>query len=189
MFYAWATTVEFSNADASSARGRSLESVMKKMADYGYKRFFTAHQLDGAWVDLTTHGPGLDPEGRPVSEERERRYLRGRKRALDAHGMDEITQATPMPDVAESTPAEELAPNYQQAQGEQRQQVALGINPVQVKAIFQFLALEKEQREAAIEALAALSVSAEAFKSAVGVMLEPNLDLVVSINDAGDEQQ
>lgn len=191
MFYAWKTSSDFGNGLPPVAKSRSQDALVKKMFAE-HKSFFVGYMIDSAWADLITFGPGGNTEGREVSEDRTKRYLRGRKRKLEENGIQEITSATPLreePSASESESA--LSPNYQQAQpqAEQRQKVALAISPVQVKAIYQFLALDEEQRGAAIDALSALSMSADAFKSAVGVMLEPNLDLVVSISEPDEEQQ
>src|SRR5690606_11194915 len=153
-------------------------SLAGKMTKQGRSRFFIALLIDGVWVDLTTYGPG-DNQGREVSEDRTVRYTRARKRALDTTGTSEVSNNTPM-DVVEREAASAEVPqanqpdsliesNYQTAQQE-RSQVVLAVNPAQVKALCQFQAMEEEQREAAIGALSALAMSADAFKSAVGVM-------------------
>ena len=198
MYYAWKTASEFSSGALPSARAKTPETLSKKMVTGQNKRFFTALLLDGAWVDLTTYGPGNE-DGREVSEERVIRYVRARKRALEATGADEVNQNTPMPSIErespslvnqESEPDNSLQSAYQPAQEQQpqREQVNLAINPAQVKAIYEFLAMDEKQREAAMNALSALSMSADAFKSAIAIMLEPNVDLIVSISEP-DEQQ
>lgn len=198
MYYAWKTASEFSSGALPSARAKTPENLSKKMVTDQNKRFFTALLLDGAWVDLTTYGPGNE-DGREVSEERVIRYVRARKRALEATGTDEVNQSTPMPSVEhespslvnqESEPDNSLQSAYQpdQEQQPQREQVNLAINPAQVKAIYEFLAMDEKQREAAMNALSALSMSADAFKSAIAIMLEPDVDLIVSISEP-DEQQ
>ena len=206
MYYAWKTASEFSSGALPSARAKTPETLSKKMVTGQNKRFFTALLLDGAWVDLTTYGPGNE-DGREVSEERVIRYVRARKRALEATGADEVNQNTPMPSIEreepeaspvtpEPTPEPVAEPDnslqsaYQPAQEQQpqREQVNLAINPAQVKAIYEFLAMDEKQREAAMNALSALSMSADAFKSAIAIMLEPNVDLIVSISEP-DEQQ
>lgn len=48
--------------------------------------------------------------------------------------------------------------------------------------------MDEKQRETAMNALSALSMSADAFKSAIAIMLEPDVDLIVSISEP-DEQQ
>ena len=202
MYYAWKTASEFSSGALPSARAKTPETLSKKMVTGQNKRFFTALLLDGAWVDLTTYGPGNE-DGREVSEERVIRYVRARKRALEATGADEVNQNTPMPSIEREEPeASPVTPEpvaepdnslqsaYQPAQEQQpqREQVNLAINPAQVKAIYEFLAMDEKQREAAMNALSALSMSADAFKSAIAIMLEPNVDLIVSISEP-DEQQ
>ena len=200
MYYAWKTASEFSSGALPSARAKTPETLSKKMVTGQNRRFFTALLLDGAWVDLTTYGPGNE-DGREVSEERVIRYVRARKRALEATGADEVNQNTPMPSIEREEPeASPVTPEpvaepdnslqsaYQPAQEQQREQVNLAINPAQVKAIYEFLAMDEKQREAAMNALSALSMSADAFKSAIAIMLEPNVDLIVSISEP-DEQQ
>ena len=202
MYYAWKTASEFSSGALPSARAKTPETLSKKMVTGQNKRFFTALLLDGAWVDLTTYGPGNE-DGREVSEERVTRYVRARRRALEATGADEVNQNTPMPSIEREEPeASPVTPEpvaepdnslqsaYQPAQEQQpqREQVNLAINPAQVKAIYEFLAMDEKQREAAMNALSALSMSADAFKSAIAIMLEPNVDLIVSISEP-DEQQ
>lgn len=198
MYYAWPTAASFSNGDTPTARAQSTSALVKKVAAEGHKRAFVALLLDGAWVDLTTYGPGNE-DGREVSEERTARYIRARSRALEATGADEVNQSTPMPSKGyeaeqhaasvSNTDGPALESNYQPAlsQQPQREQVNLAINPAQVKAIYEFLAMGEAQREAAMNALSALSMSADAFKSAVAIMLEPDVDLIVSISEA--EQQ
>lgn len=200
MYYAWKTASEFSSGALPSARAKTPETLSKKMVTGQNRRFFTALLLDGAWVDLTTYGPGNE-DGREVSEERVIRYVRARKRALEATGADEVNQNTPMPSIEREEPeASPVTPEpvaepdnslqsaYQPAQEQQREQVNLAINPAQVKAIYEFLAMDEKQRETAMNALSALSMSADAFKSAIAIMLEPNVDLIVSISEP-DEQQ
>lgn len=200
MYYAWKTASEFSSGALPSARAKTPETLSKKMVTGQNKRFFTALLLDGAWVDLTTYGPGNE-DGREVSEERVIRYVRARKRALESTGADEVNQNTPMPSIEREEPeASPVTPEpvaepdnslqsaYQPAQEQQREQVNLAINPAQVKAIYEFLAMDEKQRETAMNALSALSMSADAFKSAIAIMLEPNVDLIVSISEP-DEQQ
>lgn len=200
MYYAWKTASEFSSGALPSARAKTPETLSKKMVTGQNRRFFTALLLDGAWVDLTTYGPGNE-DGREVSEERVIRYVRARKRALEATGADEVNQNTPMPSIEHEEPeASPVTPEpvaepdnslqsaYQPAQEQQREQVNLAINPAQVKAIYEFLAMDEKQRETAMNALSALSMSADAFKSAIAIMLEPNVDLIVSISEP-DEQQ
>lgn len=208
MYYAWKTATEFSSGALPSARAKTPENLSKKMVTDQNKRFFTALLIDGTWVDLTTYGPGNE-DGREVSEERVARYVRARRRALEATGADEVNQNTPMPSIEHEAPSSEsqtdaprlisvpvdesdnpLQSAYQpvQEQQTQREQVNLAINPAQVKAIYEFLAMDEKQREAAMNALSALSMSADAFKSAIAIMLEPNVDLIVSISEP-DEQQ
>lgn len=208
MYYAWKTATDFSSGRMPSARAKTPEALSKKMVTDQNKRFFTALLLDGAWVDLTTYGPGNE-DGREVSEERVIRYVRARRRALEATGVKEVNQNTPMPSIEHEAPSSEsqadapqptsvpvaepdnsLQSAYQPAQEQQpqREQVNLAINPAQVKAIYEFLAMDEKQREAAMNALSALSMSADAFKSAIAIMLEPNVDLIVSISEP-DEQQ
>ena len=208
MYYAWKTASEFSSGALPSARAKTPETLSMKMVTDQNKRFFTALLLDGAWVDLTTYGPGNE-DGREVSEERVIRYVRARKRALEATGADEVNQNTPMPSTEHEAPSPEsqtdatqpismpvaepdnsLQSAYQPAQEQQpqREQVNLAINPAQVKAIYEFLAMDEKQRETAMNALSALSMSADAFKSAIAIMLEPDVDLIVSISEP-DEQQ
>lgn len=191
MFYAWPTAVEFSNGSMPISRAKRDVTLVKKMHGEGYKRFFLALQIDGTWVDLTTYGPGNE-EGRRVSEEREQRYLRGRNRALEAIGSEEVNQSTPMPATepeaspAAPEPTPEPIPEPVIQEG-QRNQVLLAVDPTVVKALYEFLALEPEQREVAINALSALSISADPFKSAVAVMLEDGTDLVVEISSGAQE--
>lgn len=190
MFYAWPTAVEFSNGSMPINRAQKADTLVKKMRKEGYKRFFLALQIDGTWVDLTTYSPGNE-EGRPVSEEREQRYLRGRNRALTSFGGEEVNQNTSMPstehEAPEATPpAPEPIPEPVVQEG-QRDQVVLAVDPTVVKALYEFLAMEPEQRELAINALTALSISADPFKTAVGIMLEEGSDLVVEI--AGPSNQ
>ena len=208
MFYAWKTASDFSSGGMPEARAKSTSALAKKMVTDQNKRFFTALLLDGTWVDLTTYGPGNE-DGREVSEDRVTRYVRARRRALEATGADEVNQNTPMPSVEHEAPSPEsqtdapqvtstpvaepdnsLQSAYQPAQEQQtqREQVNLAINPAQVKAIYEFLAMDEKQREAAMNALSALSMSADAFKSAIAIMLEPDVDLIVSISEP-DEQQ
>ena len=208
MFYAWKTASDFSSGGMPEARAKSTSALAKKMVTDQNKRFFTALLLDGAWVDLTTYGPGNE-DGREVSEERVIRYVRARRRALEATGTDEVNQSTPMPSIEHEAhslvnqesepqvismpvaePDNSLQSAYQPAQEQQpqREQVNLAINPAQVKAIYEFLAMDEKQRETAMNALSALSMSADAFKSAIAIMLEPDVDLIVSISEP-DEQQ
>lgn len=207
MYYAWPTAASFSNGDTPIARAQSTSALAKKMVTDQNKRFFTALLLDGAWVDLTTYGPGNE-DGREVSEDRVIRYVRARRRALEATGADEVNQNTPMPSIKHEAPSSEsqadapqpismpvaepdnsLQSAYQPAQEQQpqREQVNLAINPAQVKAIYEFLAMGEAQREVAMNALSALSMSADAFKSAVAIMLEPDVDLIVSISEPQGE--
>ena len=208
MFYAWKTASDFSSGKMPAARAKSTSALAKKMVTDQNKRFFTALLIDGTWVDLTTYGPGNE-DGREVSEERVIRYVRARRRALEATGVKEVNQNTPMPSTEHEAPSSEsqtdapqsisipvaesdnsLQSAYQpvQEQQTQREQVNLAINPAQVKAIYEFLAMDEKQREAAMNALSALSMSADAFKSAIAIMLEPDVDLIVSLSEP-DEQQ
>lgn len=177
MFYAWFTASDFGNGKKPVAKSRTQEALVKKMfADH--KAFFTAMMIDGAWVDLTTYGPGSNTEGRMVAEERTKRYIRSRKRRLDENGHDEISPSTPIQN--------ETAPEEPDNKKSDIQQVVLSVDPTVVKAIYEFLILDVEQREAAINALTALSISAEPFKSAVGVMLEVDSELVVGFGQPQD---
>lgn len=106
MYYAWKTATGFSSGEMPSARAKTPETLSKKMVTDQNKRFFTALLLDGAWVDLTTYGPGNE-DGREVSEERVIRYVRARKRALEATGADEVNQNTPMPSTEHEAPSPE----------------------------------------------------------------------------------
>lgn len=206
MFYAWKTASDFSSGGMPEARAKSTSALAKRMVTDQNKRFFTALLIDGTWVDLTTYGPGNE-DGREVSGERVTRYVRARRRALEATGADEVNQNTSLPSTEreepkaspvtpEPTPEPVAEPDnslqsaYQPAQEQQpqREQVNLAINPAQVKAIYEFLAMDEKQREAAMNALSALSMSADAFKSAIAIMLEPDIDLIVSISEP-DEQQ
>lgn len=194
MFYAWKTASDFSSGKTPAARAKSTSALAKKMVTDQNKRFFTALLLDGVWVDLTTYGPGNE-DGREVSEERVIRYVRARRRALEATGAKEVNQSTPMPSIEheapEATPpapepTTEPIPEPVVQEG-QRDQVVLAVDPTVVKALYEFLAMKPEQRELAINALTALSISADPFKSAVAVMLEESSDLVVEI--AGPSSQ
>lgn len=210
MFYAWKTASDFSSGGMPEARAKSTSALAKRMVTDQNKRFFTALLLDGTWVDLTTYGPGNE-DGREVSEERVARYVRARRRALEATGVKEVNQNTSMPSTeheapeapspesqADATqhismpvaePDNSLQSAYQPAQEQQtqREQVNLAINPAQVKAIYEFLAMDEKQREAAMNALSALSMSADAFKSAIAIMLEPDVDLIVSLSESQGE--
>ena len=95
MFYAWETALAFQKGERPMARAKSEPAIIEKMASR-YKKYFTAFLVDGTWVDLTTYGHGLPPEGRGVSDERTARYIRGRKRALEQAGEDEVNQNTPL---------------------------------------------------------------------------------------------
>lgn len=174
MFYAWITASDFGNGLPPVARSSSDDALVKKMSKEGGS-FFTAYHLDGAWVDLTTFAPG-SIGGREVSEDRTRRYVRSRARRLDENGHREITATTPLRQVEEEAVPE---PERFEPEQPQLQQVILNVDPSVVKALYEFFALPEEQREAAINALTALSISAEPFKSAVAVMLDDDSELVV----------
>ena len=201
MYYAWPTAVDFSQGARPVVRGHEEDDVLRKMQGR-YKKFFTALQVDGTWVDLTVHGQGLPEGGRPVSEGRVSRYVRGRQRALQEKYLNEVDENTPLlysdavspekitsPEVI-PTPdpePEAVAPNVPTPQEEEaRETVLLSVDPVVAKGIVEFLALDKEQREAAINALSALSVSAEVFLQATNVALQDNTDLMVNIG--GEDQ-
>ena len=203
MYYAWPTAVDFSQGARPVVRGEEEEDVLRKMQGR-YKKFFTALQVDGTWVDLTVHGQGLPEGGRPVSEGRVSRYVRGRQRSLQENHLNEVDENTSLlysdavnPDVlsAREVPAtppvsetDDVAPNTPAPQDDQqtRETILLSVDPVVAKGIVEFLALEKEQREAAINALSALSVSAEVFLQATNVALQDNTDLMVNIG--GEDQ-
>lgn len=186
MFYAWRTASDFGNGFLPVARGRGQDSLAQRMSK-DYKTFLVAFRADGAWVDLTTYGPGNEG-GREVSEGRTPRYIRSRARRLEESGQQEVTQSTPLSSGDEVEPLPEPAPIPDDFQaGDQRQQVVLSVDPVVVKGIFEFLALEEEQRTAAINALSALSVSAAPFSRAVEVMLDDEVDLVVDLASSPQE--
>lgn len=183
MFYAWKTATDFGNGLLPIARSKSLSFLTQGLAKE-HKIFFVAYRLDGAWVDLTTYGPGNE-DGREVSEERTTRYVRSRARRLEDFGQDEVKDNTPL-----RGPEPEEVPHYTPGEEEatgKTPQIVLSVDPTVVKAIFEFLALEEEQRSVAINALHALSLSAEPFKRAVEVMLDDAVDLVVEIASAGEE--
>lgn len=173
MFYAWNTASDFGNGKPAVARGQSQNALTKKMFKE-HKAFFSAYQLDGAWVDLTTFGPAGNTEGREVSEDRTKRYIRSRARRMEENGDVEVGNSAPLREEIPTPEPERFEPEQPQMH-----QVALSVDPSVVKAIYEFLALEDNQREAAINALTALSVSAEPFKRAVAVMLDDDAELIV----------
>lgn len=207
MLYAWISAIDFSKGAMPIARARDYPNLLKKMKEQGYKKFFTAHQIDRTWVDLTTYAPGNE-DGRMVSEDRQKRYIRGRNRALEEAGQPEVSQNTSMPAPEQdsiSVPEDggsvaALSPKYQEAQAtppqSDVQEVALSIHPAHVTAIYKFLdmdqdskkaiigllSMEQEQREAAAGALAALAEASDAFISGIKVMLEPGMKLTVGFS-------
>lgn len=157
---------------------------MVKKVSGELKSFFTACQMDGAWVDLVTFGPSTY-DGKEISEDRAPRYIRSRARRIEEQGTKEVSRDTPLREEAPATPV----PN-QAGEGEevsQKPQVVLSINPSVVKSIFEFLAMEEEDRQKAVLALHALSMSSGPFKQAVEVMLDDAVELVVDIAEGPAE--
>lgn len=192
MFYAWKTASDFGNGLPAVDKSTSEDALVKRMFTR-HKAFFVAYRLDGAWVDLSTFGPGGNTEGREVSEDRTNRYIRSRARRLEGNGQQEINQnddllysnsrspertTSEVPTPNESAPGVS-APEVAIGETAGREQFQLNIDPAVVKALYEFLALDQETREKAINALTALSVTAEPFKSAVQVMLDDTKELTV----------
>ena len=176
MFYAWKTASDFGNGSPAIDKSTSQDALVKRMFNE-HKAFFIAHQIDGAWVDLFTFGPAGNTEGREVSEERTHRYIRSRARRLEEQEQQEISQPNTPPHSDRQAEEISLAVSTEDPAG--REQLQLNIDPAVVKAIYEFLALDQENREKAINALTALSVAADPFKSAVQVMLDDSKELVV----------
>lgn len=182
MFYAWHTAAGFSTGADPIETARDLTNLKKKVSQRGLKKFFSAQGqwLNEDWYELAVHGPRTPEEGRLVSEERSARYLRERKRFLERLDGDGAS-AKP-----EEVPTPEIPPTPEGQTG--REQIVLSVDPTVVKSIFEFLALEEEHRQAAIRALAALSVSASPFKQAVEIMLDANLELVIELATAAPQE-
>ena len=182
MFYAWKTASDFGNGLPAVDKSTSEDALIKRMFTR-HKAFFIAYRLDGAWVDLSTFGPGGNTEGREVSEDRTNRYIRSRARRLEENGQQEVNQNDDLlysdGRSPERTTSEVPTPEVAIGETAGREQFQLNIDPAVVKALYEFLALDQETREKAINALTALSVTADPFKSAVQVMLDDTKELTV----------
>lgn len=195
MFYAWSAATDFAVGFPPYARSTSHDALVRKMREKNHRSFFTAHQLDGTWVDLTVFDSSKKKEGGLVSDERTNRYVRSRARRLEEQGQREVNQydellyadgrslgeasqqvSNPEPPAPEEPSGENP---YYEEEPAGREQFQLNIDPAVVKALYEFLALDQETREKAINALTALSVTAEPFKSAVQVMLDDTKELTV----------
>ena len=182
MFYAWITASDFSNGYPPIARSSEHNTLHAKVAGE-HKRFFTAFHVDGTWVDLWTYGPPSTTFGKEVSEARSGRYVRARARKLEEEGKEEVSNRLPLPgdEEGELEPAPEF-PALDDEAG--KEQFNLAISPEVVSAIYQFLALDEEVRTIATNALTALSVSSEPFKSAIEIMLDDSKELTVGFPPA-----
>lgn len=184
MFYAWKSATDFAVGETPLSKSQSHPALIHRMRDNNHRTFMTATRLDGAWVDLTVFDNSTKRDGALVSDERTTRYIRSRARRLDENGREEIGHNTPLPYDSKQEDVEPPAPPATEgpsASGEQvgKEQFQLNVDPVVVQAIYEFITLDKETRNIAINALAALSVSAESFEIAVRIMLDDTKELLV----------
>lgn len=202
MYYAWNTAADFATGARPLTRGTTEESVSQKMRRHNHRSFLTAFRVDGAWVDLTVYDSAAKRDGRLVSEERSHRYIRSRARKLAEQRIREVRQEDtflysdgqtagdqnegsvpeptfPAPEQREPDPEPQPLPPSEEVV---RDKILLSVDPVVVKALFEFIALDKETREIAINALAALSISSDPFKSAIEVMLDDTKELTVGLS-------
>lgn len=187
MYYAWHTAAGFSTGADPIETSDSFGVLWDKVGKKGIKKFFSAQGswLNEDWYDLAvvTHNKPV----RYVSDERTNRYLGERRRFLERKNAAEpkVHEPEPVETFAVSEPGEsvEVVPEAES----EKDTYTLNVDPTIVKAIFEFLALDDETRRKAINALAALSVSADPFKSAVEVMLDDTKELKVELS-AGPQE-
>lgn len=185
MFYAWNAAADFAVGYLPLAKSQSHNALVDRMRENGRRSFVTAYRLDGTWVDLTLFDNGKKWEGVLVSEERANRYVRSRARRLDERNQAEVGGNTPLlyDNQKAEAPPDPSEGIEQLNESPEKQRFVLNVDARVVRAIFAFLALDEESRNRSIEALQALSVSADAFKIAVGVILEDDQELVVELTE------